>query len=142
MGVFGALLLLGHLPGGLPLPRRLMGAGAYWAVGFCGGFAERPPPSRQVDDRKAACSRNLLDYNQVMTAEKLRSALSERPFRPFTLHLADGCRIPVAHPEFVAQDPTGRTAVVYLPNGESRYVDLVLVTEIDFRRRLRRRRQA
>ena len=77
-----------------------------------------------------------------MTADKLRRALRERPFRPFTLHLADGRNLRVHHPEFVAQDPTGRTAILYMPDGDYRIVDLLLVTEIDFTRKPRKRRRA
>jgi hypothetical protein len=32
----------------------------------------------------------------------IRHALRERSFRPFELHLPDGRRVSVAHPEFVA----------------------------------------
>ncbi len=77
-----------------------------------------------------------------MTADKLRQALRERPFRPFSLHLADGRAFRVVHPEFVAQDPTGRIAVVFLRNGDLHVVDLFLVTELDFTKRARKRRRA
>jgi hypothetical protein len=39
-----------------------------------------------------------------MDLKSIRSALHEEPFRPFKLCLADGRRVPVKHPEFVAMN--------------------------------------
>jgi hypothetical protein len=68
-----------------------------------------------------------------MTAVELRKALHARPFRPFTLYLADGRNLRVVHPEFVAISPSGRTAAVY-PEGDdgADQIDLLLVTQIGF----------
>ena len=48
-----------------------------------------------------------------MTIEQMRDAYTAQPFRPFTIHLADGREIPVDHPEFIMAAPSGRTIVVY-----------------------------
>jgi hypothetical protein len=40
----------------------------------------------------------------VMDLNSIRHALRKEPFRPFELCLADGRRVPVKHPEFVAMN--------------------------------------
>lgn len=66
-----------------------------------------------------------------MTVDQLRKCLHAVPFRPFVIYMADGRRLRVEHPEFVAISPTGRTAQVYA-NGEdaATCVDLLLVTAL------------
>ena len=66
-----------------------------------------------------------------MTIDKIRQRYEARPFRPFTVHLADGREIVVEHPEFLAQAPSGRTVVVYQPIGAFNIVDLLLVTDLE-----------
>jgi hypothetical protein len=65
-----------------------------------------------------------------MTIQQLDAAHQARPFKPFTLHMADGRAFPVPHPEFLARSPTGRTIVVYGDNDASSILDLLLLTEI------------
>jgi hypothetical protein len=65
-----------------------------------------------------------------MTIEQLRLVLQAAPFRPFTIHLADGRQIQVRHPDFVAQSPTGRTIIIYQEDESFSIVDLLLVTEL------------
>lgn len=66
-----------------------------------------------------------------MTRERLLEAHRSAPFRPFTLHLADGRSFHVPHPEFLSVSPNGRTVVVHgLPDSMS-ILDLLLVTEIE-----------
>jgi hypothetical protein len=65
-----------------------------------------------------------------MTIEKLRDA---QPFQPFVLHLADGRSIPVAHREFVASAPSGRTVTVYQTDDTLKVVDLLLVTDLEIK---------
>jgi len=65
-----------------------------------------------------------------MTTEQLRSALRSTPFRPFTIRMADGRTFPVAHPDFVAQSPSGRTAIVFQPDESYSVLDLLLMTEL------------
>ncbi len=47
-----------------------------------------------------------------MRVEQLVKLHKSEPFRPFRIHLADGRDLDIAHPEFLAYTPTGRTAVV------------------------------
>ncbi len=65
-----------------------------------------------------------------MTIEQLRMFHKAQPFRPFTIHLADGRSVYVAHSEFLSHSPSGRTIVVYQPDESSEVIDLLLVTSI------------
>jgi len=66
-----------------------------------------------------------------MNVEQLREVHQARPFRPFTLHIADGREITVPHPEFLAQFPTGRAVIVTQPNDDYDVIDLLLVFSIE-----------
>jgi hypothetical protein len=66
-----------------------------------------------------------------MTVERFREVISAKPFRPFTIHLADGQAIPVASKEFVAPSPSGRTIVVFQPDDRMNILDLLLVTNLE-----------
>jgi hypothetical protein len=46
------------------------------------------------------------------------------------VHLADGRKLPVQHPEFVAQSPSGRTFVLWGSDEAFEVVDLLLVTSL------------
>jgi len=65
-----------------------------------------------------------------MTLEEFRNTINARPFRPFTIHLADGRSIHVLSHEYIARSPTGRTFAVYDDEGRHSIVDLLLVTEL------------
>ena len=67
-----------------------------------------------------------------MTLEQLRAAHTAQPFRPFTMHLADGRKVPVLHAESLAREPAGRTVFVFQPEGTYNLVDLLLVTDLEF----------
>jgi len=64
-----------------------------------------------------------------MTAEQLRTMREANPFRPFTIHLADGRMLTVPHRDFVSQSPAGRTIIVYRADEAFSVVDLLLVTK-------------
>lgn len=66
-----------------------------------------------------------------MQIKDLQAFYRTQPFRPFILHLADGREIGVAHPEFIAFSPTGRSAVVYGKDGAFEVVDMLLVTSLE-----------
>ncbi len=66
-----------------------------------------------------------------MTAEQLRAMGNSQPFRPFTIHLADGRSFPVPHRDFVSQSPGGRTIIVYGAEELFSVLDLFLVTELE-----------
>ena len=66
-----------------------------------------------------------------MTIDQFRQLWKAEPFRPFAAHLADGRSIPVAHQEFVASSPNGRTVIIYQPDNSFNIVDLLLVTDLE-----------
>jgi hypothetical protein len=74
-----------------------------------------------------------------MTLEQLRKAYEAQPFVPFVLHLADGREIPIRSREFMMPAPSGRTVVVYQPEGRRNVIDLLLVTDLEFESRARTR---
>jgi hypothetical protein len=53
------------------------------------------------------------------------------PFRPFTIHLADGRALTVPHRDFVSQSDSGRTIIVYQSDESFIVVDLYIVAELE-----------
>lgn len=68
--------------------------------------------------------------SQPMTIESIRAYHSARPYRPFTLVLADGTRVPVPHPELLAHPGSGRTVIVFEGPDVHRVIDRLLVTAL------------
>jgi hypothetical protein len=67
-----------------------------------------------------------------MTIEKIREAYDAEPFQPFTIHLANGRQIHVAHREFMASSPSGRTIVVYQSDDRHNVIDVMLISDLEF----------
>jgi hypothetical protein len=67
----------------------------------------------------------------VVTAEQVRALKDARPFRPFTIRVADGPAISVPHQNFISMSPGGRIVIVYGSNDSFSIVDLFLVTELE-----------
>lgn len=65
-----------------------------------------------------------------MTIQDIRKLYEAHPFRPFDIHMADGRKVRVEHPEFMATAPAARTVVVYQADGSFDIVDLLLVTAL------------
>jgi hypothetical protein len=65
-----------------------------------------------------------------MTAQEFRSVFDAQPFRPFTVHLADGRAIAVPHQECALLSPTGRTLIVYEDDDSFQVLDLMLATGV------------
>ncbi len=65
-----------------------------------------------------------------MTIQQLRAAHKATPFKPFSVHMADGREFPVPHPDFLSMSPTGRTVIIYGQDDEFSILDLLLMTEI------------
>jgi hypothetical protein len=73
--------------------------------------------------------------------EELKQAKDERPFRPFSIRMADGKEIPVSHPDAIAWeadvDEDGEaeppfTAVCVVPGGGWEVIELSLITSLGF----------
>jgi hypothetical protein len=65
-----------------------------------------------------------------MTTEAIRTAVQKRPFRPFSVRLADGSEIQIQSQDYVAVHPDGRTFIIFEPNGGYRIVDIPLVRDL------------
>ena len=66
-----------------------------------------------------------------MTKAELRELHRAQPFKPFTLHLADGRSFHVPHPEWFWMQPgSGRIAVVARDRAFD-LVDILLVTSVE-----------
>ncbi|HEY2882941.1 MAG TPA: hypothetical protein VGJ15_10915 [Pirellulales bacterium] len=68
-----------------------------------------------------------------MAVEQLRTLYNSQPFQPFIIHLADGRAVPVHHREFMMTVPSGRTILVAQPDDTVNIIDLLLVTDIEFK---------
>jgi hypothetical protein len=66
-----------------------------------------------------------------MTIEQLRATHHATPFRPFTIHMADGRAFHVAHPDFLSRSPSGRTVIVHQADDSYHVLDLLLATELE-----------
>ncbi len=66
-----------------------------------------------------------------MTTEQFRATLHQQPFRPFTIRMADGRAFSVAHRDFVAMSPSGRTVIVYESDERYSILDLLLMSELE-----------
>jgi hypothetical protein len=67
--------------------------------------------------------RSFMDLNSI------RHALKELPFRPFELYLADGRRVPVKHPEFVAMN--NRIVIVTDENSATKILEPLLIVSLE-----------
>ncbi len=68
-----------------------------------------------------------------MSVDELRKCIVASPFRPFTLNIADGRRIPVTGRDFILVPPEkGRTVLVYQRDGEFDMLDALLITGVSF----------
>ena len=66
-----------------------------------------------------------------MTVEQLKNTQHAQPFRPFTIHMADGRSFFVKHPDFMARSPSGRTVIVYGDDDGHIILDMLLVTALE-----------
>ena len=66
-----------------------------------------------------------------MTIEAIREAVHAEPFHPFKLRRAGGPIISVAHPDYIAFGPKGRTVVVYREDDSFKILDTLLITKIE-----------
>lgn len=65
-----------------------------------------------------------------MNLESIRNALHRQPFQPFSLALADGRKVPVGHPEFVAMTP--RIMIVAAEDSSWSVIEPLLIVSIDY----------
>jgi len=68
---------------------------------------------------------------EQVRSENLYEVIHAAPFQPFALCLADGTRVSVPHPDFIAHVPGGRTAAVFGRDESLHIVDVMLVAKIE-----------
>jgi hypothetical protein len=66
----------------------------------------------------------------AMMIERIRNLYWAKPFKPFTIHLADGRSLAVTHPEFMALSPSEKNITVYQADSAAHTVNLALVTDV------------
>ncbi len=64
-----------------------------------------------------------------MDLNSIRNALKEQPFRPFDLCLADGRRVAVKHPEFVAMNQ--RIVIVTDEESATKILEPLLIVSLE-----------
>lgn len=65
-----------------------------------------------------------------MNVDQIRLAREASPFRPFTIHLADGRSHRVPHRDYLSMSPGGRTVIVYESDEAGHILDALLITEL------------
>jgi hypothetical protein len=65
-----------------------------------------------------------------MNVDQIRLAREANPFRPFTVHLADGRSHRVPHRDYLSMSPGGRTVIVYESDEAGHILDSLLITEL------------
>jgi hypothetical protein len=85
-----------------------------------------------------------LSGDAAMTTEQIDKLHQARPFRSFTIHLADGTAHRVLSPEFLSRSQGGRTLYLSTGGEDIAIIDMLLVTKLttgNGARRMRRRRE-
>jgi hypothetical protein len=68
-----------------------------------------------------------------MAPDQVREALRTLPFRPFSVQIAGGKRVPIKHPDYAWLSPSGRTLVVSTNDSDSmEMIDVFLITNLSF----------
>ncbi len=65
-----------------------------------------------------------------MTAEQIKKAQEQAPFRPYTLFLSDQRKVVIGHPDYLWLVPGGRNIAVADDHGAVEVVDLLHVTSV------------
>jgi hypothetical protein len=66
-----------------------------------------------------------------MTSNVIRDLLLAVPFRPFTVHVAEGKNFRIEHPECVAILQSERMIFINTKNDDYEWVDVFLVTRVE-----------
>ena len=66
-----------------------------------------------------------------MRHEELRKLLRAQPFRPFTIHLPEGRKVPITHHDFAVMSPDGRTLLAYEPDNSFNMIDVMLIASVE-----------
>lgn len=72
-------------------------------------------------------NREERNYFFFMVVEPIREFLKAVPFHPFELHLTDGRKFRVPHPDFVTVSPKGSTVIVFDENEHPHHISSLLI---------------
>ena len=67
-----------------------------------------------------------------MISEEIRSLLRNSPFRPFTVHLADGKELLIHHHDYAWLLPSGYQLIFEDPAGKVHLVTVAQISEITY----------
>jgi hypothetical protein len=67
----------------------------------------------------------------MATPNQVREVVRAQPFVPFVIHLADGRKFDVRHPEFAAVSPNGRELLSVADDQGIHQFEMLLVAEIE-----------
>jgi len=65
-----------------------------------------------------------------MQMKELRKVYKAQPFVPFAIHIADGRKVRVDRPDFMARSPAVRATVVFDKTGGFEIIDLLLIASL------------
>lgn len=66
----------------------------------------------------------------AMMLQTIKKAAERRPFRPFSLRLADGSQVQIPRENYAAVHPAGKTMIVFEDDGGYRILDIARITEL------------
>ena len=67
-----------------------------------------------------------------MHTTEIKRHITNQPFRPFTIHMADGRAVSVVARDFVLVSPQGRYVDVYQPDETHDILDALFITGVSF----------
>ena len=65
-----------------------------------------------------------------MHIDEIRQLIHAEPFHPFLIHLEDGRKLRVKHPDYIATSPSGRTVVVFENRNGADIIDVPLIVSV------------
>ena len=65
-----------------------------------------------------------------MTRQVVQKAMTQKPFRRFSVRLTDGRLVPIKDEHTAAVHPKGNTMIIFEEKGGYRIIDIGLITEL------------
>ncbi len=65
-----------------------------------------------------------------MTRQVIKKAMSQKPFRRFSVRLTDGRLVQIKGEHTAAVHPKGNTMIIFEEKGGYRIIDIALITEL------------
>jgi hypothetical protein len=71
------------------------------------------------------------ENRSMMAVSTIREAIAARPYRPFTIRVADRRSYTIPHPEFVSIGPQNRSLLVWHEDEGASILGMLMITGID-----------